>query len=81
MTGKTTPILWEEGFFDFGFNAVSYIWLPNNTDCCVTFCASKTKSVGWRCDLRRRNETTDPFPRLSIWCGRGSNTQAQTKCS
>ncbi|KAK3903582.1 hypothetical protein C8A05DRAFT_32685 [Staphylotrichum tortipilum] len=81
MTGKATPVYRDEGFYDFGFNAVSYIWLPNNTNCCITYCESKTKATGYWCDLRRRNETSEPFPRLSIWCGRGSNTKAQTKCS
>ena len=81
FTGNATSILFDEGYYDFGFKVKSYIWLPNATNCCITFCQNKTATVGWHCDTRRRNLTDTPFPRLSVWCGRGTNTKAQTQCS
>lgn len=81
FTGNATSILFDEGYYDFGFKVKSYIWLPNATNCCITFCQNKTATVGWLCDTRRRNLTDTPFPRLSVWCGRGTNTKAQTQCS
>ncbi|KAK4236562.1 hypothetical protein C8A03DRAFT_35531 [Achaetomium macrosporum] len=83
MNGNLTQIYTDEGFFDLKFNATSYIWLPNKTDCCVTFCADKKTFLGYWCDTRRRNETEKGkgFARISIWCGRWTNTDMQKKCS
>ncbi|KAK3315689.1 hypothetical protein B0H66DRAFT_269289 [Apodospora peruviana] len=71
--GGSTPIIREEGFHDFGFNCKSYVWLPNTTDCCVTFCANATAAgaVGWWCNPRYRagTSTGTGFPRIYIWCG------------
>jgi hypothetical protein len=80
FTGKKTSILYEEGFYDFGYNISSYVWIANGTNCCLTFCASKTVDVGYYCDDRKRPAVQDEFPRLSIWCGR-SNTSLRKKCS
>ncbi|KAK0744557.1 hypothetical protein B0T21DRAFT_407646 [Apiosordaria backusii] len=81
--GNKTRVYVEEGFYDFPFMAWSYIWYPNNTDCCLTFCASQTNHTptGWWCDHRRRPKTDRSFGRVNIWCGRGSNTSNQKKCN
>ncbi|KAK4187703.1 hypothetical protein QBC35DRAFT_498061 [Podospora australis] len=86
-TGNRTQIYTEEGFFDFGFKARSYMWQPNNKACCITFCAASANAsstgkqhLGWWCDARRRNETPEAFPRINIWCGRWTNTENQKIC-
>ncbi|KAK4119057.1 hypothetical protein N657DRAFT_684741 [Parathielavia appendiculata] len=68
FTGQRTDILWEEGYYNLGFNATSYIWVQEVVKCCLTFCADETNDLGWYCDARRRNATDDPagFPRLAI---------------
>ena len=72
--GQKSEILGMENFYDLGFKATSYVWLhKGSTDnCCVTFCAGKTKSIGYRCDPRKRNATEDgkAFTRVQLWCGR-----------
>lgn len=82
-TGDKTRVYTEEGFYDFPFMAWSYVWFPNKTDCCLTFCASPTNHTptGWWCDHRRRPKTDKSFGRVNIWCGRGSNTSNQRKCN
>jgi hypothetical protein len=69
--GKASSILWEEGFFDLGFDATSWIWIPNGLDACVTFCASETEDTGYRCQPTRKNATTynRSFKRVHIWRG------------
>ncbi|KAL2018430.1 hypothetical protein VTK56DRAFT_849 [Thermocarpiscus australiensis] len=79
--GNATAILRDEGFHDLGLNAWSYVWLPNNTDCCVTFCANQTTSTGYRCDMWHRNASSSSFSRVSLWCGRNTNIEAREKCS
>ncbi|KAK0707329.1 hypothetical protein B0H67DRAFT_470030, partial [Lasiosphaeris hirsuta] len=77
--GSYTPIIYEEGFHDFGFGAKSYVWLPNGTDCCITFCADKVTAVGWWCNPRYRTNASEPFPRVYVWCGR-QDTAANETC-
>ncbi|CAI4214146.1 unnamed protein product [Parascedosporium putredinis] len=53
--GEVSPIYRTEGLFKFGFEAVSYIWLPNSTACCVTFattlaCGAKNFTATSRAD-------------------------------
>ncbi|KAK4195854.1 hypothetical protein QBC40DRAFT_235588 [Triangularia verruculosa] len=81
--GNKTPVYIEEGFYNFPFMAWSYVWFPNKTDCCLTFCASPTNHTptGWWCNHRRRPKTDRSFGRINIWCGRGSNTSNQKKCN
>lgn len=82
--GKPTDIIRTEGFYDFDHDLKSYVWLPNNTDCCVTFCADKETSVGWRCQMRYRAKTEDGtgFPRINIWCtGRTQTDKYSQMCS
>jgi hypothetical protein len=78
--GRSTEVYQEEGFYDINFTATSYIWLPNTTNCCVTFCKNTTKDLGYYCDARRRNEASSGFPRFSLWCGR-KDTSMQKRCA
>ncbi|KAM7186140.1 hypothetical protein V8F33_011979 [Rhypophila sp. PSN 637] len=81
--GESTNIIRQEGYHDLPFNCLSYVWLPNGTDCCVTFCANKTTAVGWRCDPRYREKTESGtgFPRIHVWCGRADSNKYKNKCS
>ncbi|KAK4097718.1 hypothetical protein N658DRAFT_433387 [Parathielavia hyrcaniae] len=82
FTGQSSEILWEEGYYDLGFNATSYIWAQEVISCCISFCNDEKWAVGFLCDARRRNATSDPagFPRLAIWCGDRNNVYLQEKC-
>ncbi|KAL2134013.1 hypothetical protein VTI74DRAFT_1218 [Chaetomium olivicolor] len=77
FTGNATKIYHDEGYFDFSFNVTSYIWLRNDTSCCVSFCANKTSAVGWWCANRRREKSDDKFSGLRIWCGQKDWKQCQ----
>jgi hypothetical protein len=72
-----TQIYNKEGFYDFAFNSTSYVWRPVSSDCCVTFCQDKKNATGWRCDERYQTAASGPFPRISIWCGRGDENIAR----
>ncbi|SPO06413.1 uncharacterized protein DNG_09102 [Cephalotrichum gorgonifer] len=67
--GEASGIYNEEGFFDLGFNATSYVWIPNTSDCCVTFCQSEKNTSQFWCKERYRAESSGSFPRLGILCG------------
>ncbi|KAK0617616.1 hypothetical protein B0T14DRAFT_388682, partial [Immersiella caudata] len=67
-SGTATPIMQEEGFFDIGERR-SYVWLPDDTRCCLTFCKDRTTSTGWWCATRYRPNASDVFSRVYIWCG------------
>ncbi|CAI4214167.1 unnamed protein product [Parascedosporium putredinis] len=67
--GDATDIYIDEGFFDFGFEAWSYVWLPGDRNCCITFCEDKKNGTGYFCQERFRKEASDSFPRLAIYCG------------
>jgi hypothetical protein len=73
--GQKTELLGMEQFYDLGFSARSYVWLPkpDSDNCCVTFCAGKKESTGYRCEPRKRNATEGgkAFTRVQLWCGRG----------
>ncbi|EAQ91652.1 predicted protein [Chaetomium globosum CBS 148.51] len=73
--GKASPIFWDEGFYDLGFDATSWIWVPNGLDACVTFCANKTTRTGFACTDRRKHATDDgiSFKRVSVWRGAWQN--------
>ncbi|KAK0640630.1 hypothetical protein B0T16DRAFT_379020, partial [Cercophora newfieldiana] len=66
--GTATAVIQEEGFFDIGQRR-SYVWLPDDTGCCVTFCKDKTTATGWWCKARYRTNATGVFSRVYIWCG------------
>lgn len=55
----------------------SYVWKPNNTGCCITFCADEKEPTGWLCDPRKRDKAEVPFPRLYVWCGRDRNNNTE----
>ncbi|KAF2185364.1 hypothetical protein K469DRAFT_750482 [Zopfia rhizophila CBS 207.26] len=78
-TGNATAVIRDEGFLDLPFNCSSYVWLPNGTDCCVTFCNNMTYSGGWWCDERRQPNASGPFPR--IWVGCGEDAHKRHTCS
>ena len=67
--GPATEIYNGEGFYDLGINATSYVWIPNDSDCCVTFCQSKKNTTQWWCRERFQQESSGPFPRLGVLCG------------
>lgn len=78
--GNATTIVQEEGFHDFPFPIQSYVWLPDETGCCVTFCQNKTTSTGWWCEPRFRPSFEGSFPRLYVWCGGNDGIKNET-CS
>jgi hypothetical protein len=81
FSGNVTPIYRDEGFVDFGFDVWSYVWLPNTTSCCITFCEDQHNATGWRCQIRKQKEASDPFPRIYIWCDPGLVGKANNTCS
>ncbi|KAL1839366.1 hypothetical protein VTJ49DRAFT_1601 [Mycothermus thermophilus] len=84
FTGRHTDILTKEDFHDLPFAAISYVWVPNDTGCCITFCASRTDSAGYRCDPIMKNSTDSGkgFPRIHIWCGGWTQAEEmKAKCS
>ena len=78
--GDATPIIQEEGFYDLNITAMSYVWLPDDTNCCLTFCANKTTATGWWCNPRYRPEASGGIPRVYIWCGTNDGVKNAT-CS
>ncbi|KAK3380919.1 hypothetical protein B0H63DRAFT_560729 [Podospora didyma] len=79
--GKSTPVIRDEGFHDLKVGCRSYVWLPDKTDCCVTFCANKTTATGYWCDARYRTNASGVFPRIYIWCNKDDNPGADQTCS
>lgn len=69
----------DESWIDLPFPALSYVWFPNNTDCCVTFCVNLTFAGGFWCQDRRQPESSGPFPR--IWIGCGEEAPRKHACS
>jgi len=78
--GSATRIIKEEGFHDLNISARSYVWLPDGTECCLTFCANRTTATGWWCDPRYRPNPEGSFARVYIWCGGNDGVKNQT-CS
>jgi hypothetical protein len=77
--GNATKVMQEEGFFDIGERR-SYVWLPDDTRCCLTFCKDNTTSVGWWCATRYRPNASEAFSRVYIWCGGNDGVKNET-CS
>lgn len=67
-TGNATEIYSQTGFIDFPFDLISYVWLPNNTECCITFCRGTENKTGYWCDPRYQEEASGFFDRLMIGC-------------
>lgn len=80
--GSASPVIRDELFTDFDFNGSSYVWIPNFTDCCVTFCANKTSSgwVGWWCPERRQPNASHWFERIYVGCGDDGRLQENGRC-
>ncbi|KAL2753016.1 hypothetical protein ACRALDRAFT_1078027 [Sodiomyces alcalophilus JCM 7366] len=68
FTGNYTDVYQAEGFFNFPFDVVSYIWLQNRTDCCINFCEGPDDYTGYRCDPREQRVASQPFDHLYIGC-------------
>lgn len=79
--GEATRVIQDEGFHDLNLTGSSYVWLPDTTACCLTFCTGKAKAVGYWCNPRRRTNASETFDRVYIWCGGNRNNQLNTTCS
>ncbi|KAE9368823.1 hypothetical protein N431DRAFT_561161 [Stipitochalara longipes BDJ] len=79
--GNATSIIHSEGGTDFPFELNSYVWLPNTTACCLSFCVNATNAGlgGWWCDERYQPSASAPFGRIFVWCGE-PRTQANAVC-
>ncbi|KAH7374528.1 hypothetical protein B0T11DRAFT_268738 [Plectosphaerella cucumerina] len=77
--GQASNVLLTEGFIDLPFDANSYVWIRNETNCCLTFCQGTEKDVGYWCDSRRQPEASSNFDRIYIWCGRNPEKE-KNKC-
>lgn len=51
--GNRTGVIQKVGAAQFDFNCTSYIWQPNDSLCCVTFCAVH-KWGGWWCQPKQQ---------------------------
>lgn len=80
--GNATEILTEERGFNFDFGIASYVWAPQGTGCCLTYCmnATDTGMVGWGCQARKQPASSDEFRRIFIWCGK-EQSQENAVCS
>ncbi|KAH7333390.1 hypothetical protein BKA65DRAFT_43737 [Rhexocercosporidium sp. MPI-PUGE-AT-0058] len=79
--GNATAIIRDEGGTNFTFNINSYVWLPNTTACCLSFCTNATNEglIGWRCDARYQKQSSGFFGRIFVWCGL-EHTDENAKC-
>ena len=77
--GEATDIMTSEGFHDLPFNAFSYVWIPNDSGCCISFCQDKSNTTQFWCDERFRDkvEGDTGFPRLGVLCGIMFNTGSE----
>ncbi|KAJ9144211.1 hypothetical protein NKR23_g6089 [Pleurostoma richardsiae] len=80
FSGTATEVYLAEGFTDLPYNCSSYVWLPNGTSCCVTFCRNETASVGWWCQARKQPSASSAFERIFVGCG-DLASQAESRCS
>jgi hypothetical protein len=69
--GNATDILSLEDGVNFNFSIASYVWAPQDTGCCLTFCMNATEAgnVGWLCGARKQPKSSDRFRRIFVWCG------------
>ncbi|KAI1848894.1 hypothetical protein JX266_005322 [Neoarthrinium moseri] len=81
FTGRASDKYDEVGAQMFGFNSTSYIWEPNGTDCCVSFCAS-TERGGYWCDKKTQRQASGPFNLIIIACGADErlNSSSAKRC-
>ncbi|ROT38162.1 hypothetical protein SODALDRAFT_183100 [Sodiomyces alkalinus F11] len=82
FTGNYTDIHQAEGFIDFPFDVMSYVWLHSQTGCCINFCQGLNNVTGYRCDPREQPEASGGFNRLYIGCGGDAPREDQNRfCS
>jgi len=68
--GEATSIIRERDGSNLNLTAVSYVWRPNESHCCISFCNSrKDKRPDWVCDERYRKKSSESFKRIFVWCG------------
>ena len=77
--GEATEIYTSEGFHDFGFTAKSYVWIPNDSGCCVAFCEDEKNTTNRWCPERFREDASEPFPRLGVLCGTNFNNDGKSQ--
>ncbi|POR31035.1 Uncharacterized protein TPAR_08757 [Tolypocladium paradoxum] len=79
--GNATAIIRDEGGTDFDIDIRSYVWMPNVTSCCLSFCNNATAAgmTGWWCDKRYQKNSTNTFTRIFVWCS-GPRDNAHAKC-
>ena len=80
--GQASDISNETGGTDYDFLVRSYVWLPESSGCCVSFCLNETVDgrVGWWCDERYQEKTSETYSRSYIWCGL-ERIKSNAKCS
>ncbi|KAI9896261.1 hypothetical protein N3K66_008433 [Trichothecium roseum] len=80
--GQASNILDQTGGTDFDFLVRSYVWLPESSGCCVSFCLNDTTEglVGWWCDERYQKKTSETYTRSYIWCGL-ERSKKNARCS
>lgn len=80
--GNVTEMYTEERGFNFDFGIASYVWAPQGTGCCVSYCMNATSQgmVGWGCSARKQPKSSDEFRRIFIWCGE-KHSQENAICS
>ncbi|KAH6618418.1 hypothetical protein B0J18DRAFT_468704 [Chaetomium sp. MPI-SDFR-AT-0129] len=80
ITGNATQIYPHLGVYDLEFPIHSYIWVSNQTDCCVNFCDLDAKQHGFACSSKWQNHSSFAFPRIVLWCGNRNHVPDQQRC-
>ncbi|KAH8666793.1 hypothetical protein BX600DRAFT_511692 [Xylariales sp. PMI_506] len=78
--GTASDIFQSIGAFSMGFNASSYIWQPNGSGCCVTFCQVKSW-VGWWCDPQQQLSVYGRFDNVVIGCVDETEEASDGRCA
>lgn len=81
MDGNYTDVIVKRGPTNLNFTANSYIWKPNITNCCLSFCNTPHDvDPDWQCDERYRKKSSSSFKRIFVWCGL-ERLNENSKCS
>lgn len=81
FTGMATQIVTGDGgkdfAVDFPYDLHSYVWIPNNNNCCINFCTNSTKAgkIGYLCNPKMQHKTSQPLSRVFIWCSDVQNDE------
>jgi len=79
--GQAIQPIKTQGPFHLSFNSSSYVWQPNGTNCCVTFCEGFTWE-GWWCTQRFQPNASGTFDNGIIGCtGDETLDTSKTRCS